>query len=310
MKFLIRFVLLHCILNPLFSQDDPCKFYFEPTHIDTPAAKPKTKNIHYTLISNVNLSALKLENASFAQAQSFKISLSSIINAKTDVKMKKCIINIELNDLSGFDWVPDSVFQFNKDLINFKFSIQPPEKKKVVLNFNSIAQSQKVRTFISSSDSMGRPLKKQNAGFFSPGTMLINGGLSYSGNTSNKVEFGFASIKINCIANRKLYSILNTIEVAGIPIEKGYLLTGGLSLQSALEKNFGSLLTWENSSVWFYPIGKEPKLEVQIKNALIWKPISNLQACLRTNYSYDEKRWPPGLWSAEFTLGVVFNQSN
>ena len=310
MKPFIRIVLFHCILNPIFSQDDPCKFYIEPTHIVSPSAKPKTTNFRHAIISNVNLSALKLENASFNQARSFKIALSSNINAKTDIKMKQCMINIELNDLSGFDWIPDSVFQFNKDLVNFKFSIQPPEKKKVVLNFNSIAQSQKVRTFISSSDSMGRPLKKQNAGFFSPGIMLINGGLSYSGNASNKVEFGLASFKINCIANRKLYSIQNTHELAGIPIEKGYLLTGGLNLQSALEKNFGSLLTWENSSVWFYPIGKEPKLEVQIKNALIWKPVSNLQACLRTNYSYDEKRWPPGLWSAEFTLGFVFNQSN
>ena len=310
MKFLIQILLLLCIATTLFSQDDPCKFYIEPTHIDTPAAKPKTKNIQYALISNVNLSALKLENASFNQARSFKIALSSNINAKTDIKMKQCMINIELNDLSGFDWIPDSVFQFNKDLVNFKFSIQPPEKKKVVLNFNSIAQSQKVRTFISSSDSMGRPIKKQNAGFFSPGTMLINGGLSYSGNARNKIEFGLASFKINCMANRKLYSIQNTHELAGIPIEKGYLLTGGLNLQSALEKNFGSLLTWENSSVWFYPIGKEPRLEVQIKNALIWKPVSSLQACLRTNYSYDEKRWPPGLWSAEFTLGFVFNQSN
>ena len=310
MKFIIRIILFHCILNPLLSQDDPCKFYIKPTYIDSTTAKPKTTSIQYSLISNINLSAFKLENASFNQARSFKIALSSNINAKTDIQTKHCIINIELSDLSGFDWIPDSVFQFNKDLVNFKFSIQPPEKKKVVLNFNSIAQSQKVRTFISSSDSMGRPLKKQNAGFFSPGIMLINGGLSYSGNASNKVEFGLASFKINCIANRKLYSIQNTHELAGIPIEKGYLLTGGLNLQSALEKNFGSLLTWENSSVWFYPIGKEPKLEVQIKNALIWKPVSNLQACLRTNYSYDEKRWPPGLWSAEFTLGFVFNQSN
>ena len=309
MKLIIRIVLFHCILNPLFSQDDPCKFYIEPTHIDTPAAKPKTTNIQRTLISNVNLSALKLENASYSK-QSFKISLSSNINAKTDVKVRQCMINIELNDLSGLEWIPDSIFQFNKDLVNFKFSIQPPKKKKVVLNFNSNAQSQKVRTFVSSSDSMGRPLKKQNAGFFSPGTMFINGGLSYSGNANNKVEFGLASFKINCMANRKLYSIQNTNELAGIPIEKGYLFTGGLNLQSSLEKKFGSLLTWENSSVWFYPIGKEPKLEVQIKNALIWKPVSNLQACLRTNYSYDEKRWPPGLWSAEFTLGFVFNQSN
>jgi hypothetical protein len=310
MKFIISIVLFHCILNPLLSQDDPCKYYIKPTHIDNTTAKPKTTCVKQTLISNVNLSALKLENASFAKAQSFKISLSSIINAKTDVKIRQCLINIEINDLSGFDWIPDSVFQFNKDLVNFKFSIQPPEKKKVVLNFNSIAQSQKVRTFISSSDSMGRPIKKQNAGFFSPGTMLLNGGLSYSGNARNKIEFGLASFKINCIANRKLYSIQNTNELAGIPIEKGYLLTGGLNLQSSLEKNFGNLLTWENSSIWFYSIGKEPKLEVQIKNALIWKPVSNLQACLRTNYSYDEKRWPPGLWSAEFSLGFVFNQSN
>ena len=306
MKPIIRIVLFHCILNPIFSQDDPCKFYIEPTHIVSPLAKPKTTNIRHAIISNVNLSALKLENASFTQAQSFKISLSSIINAKTDVIVKQCMINIELDDMSGFDWIPDSIFQFNKDLVNIKFSIQPTEKKKVVLNFNSSAQSQKVRTFISSSDSMGRPLKKQNAGFFSPGTMLINGGLSYSGNARNKIEFGLASFKINCMANRKLYSIQNTNELAGISIEKGYLLTGGLNLQSTLEKNFGNLLTWENSSIWFYSIGKEQKLEVQIKNALIWKPVSNLQACLRTNYSYDEKRWPPGLWSAEFTLGFVF----
>jgi hypothetical protein len=309
MKPIICIVLFHCILNPIFSQDDPCKFHIEPTHVVSPLAKPKTTNIQHAIISNVNFSALKLENASLSK-QSFKLSLSSNINAKTDVKVKQCIINIELNDLSGFDWIPDSVFQFNKDLVNFKFSIQPPEKKKVVLNFNSIAQSQKVRTFISSSDSMGRPIKKQNAGFFSPGTMLLNGGLSYSGNARNKIEFGLASFKINCIANRKLYSIQNTNELAGIPIEKGYLLTGGLNLQSSLEKNFGNLLTWENSSIWFYSIGKEQKLEVQIKNALIWKPVSNLQACLRTNYSYDEKRWPPGLWSAEFSLGFVFNQSN
>ena len=306
MKPIIRIVLFHCILNPIFSQDDPCKFYIEPTHIVSPLAKQKTTNIQHAIISNVNLSALKLENASFTKAQSFKISLSSIINAKTDVIVKQCMINIELDDMSGFDWIPDSIFQFNKDLVNIKFSIQPTEKKKVVLNFNSSAQSQKVRTFISSSDSMGRPIKKQNAGFFSPGTMLINGGLSYSGNARNKIEFGLASFKVNCMANRKLYSIQNTNELAGISIEKGYLITGGLNLQSTLEKNFGSLLTWENSSIWFYPIGKEPKLEVQIKNALIWKPVSNLQACLRTNYSYDEKRWPPGLWSAEFTLGFVF----
>ena len=310
MKFIIRIVLFHCILNPLLSQDDPCKFSLKSKHIDKISAKSKTRFVQHFLISKINLSALKFENASFNQARSFKIALSSNINAKTDIKMKQCIINIELNDLSGFDWIPDSVFQFNKDLVNFKFAIQPPEKKKVVLNFNSSAQSQKARSFESSSDSMGRPLKKQSAGFFSPGTLLFNGGVSYNGNAQNKLEFGLASFKINCMANKKLYDIQNTNELAGIPIEKGYLLTGGLNLQSAIEKNFGSLLTWENSSIWFYSIGKEQMLEVQIKNALIWKPISNLQACLRTNYSYDEKRWPPGLWSAEFTLGFVFNQSN
>ena len=310
MKFIIPIVLFHCTLYPLLSQDDPCKFSNNPTYIKITTAKPKTTSVQHTLISNVNLSALKLENASFTQAHSFQISLSSNINAKTDVKMKECMINIELNDISGFEWIPDSVFQFNKDLVNFKFAIQPPEKKKVVMNFNSIAQSQKVRTFISTIDSMGRPIRKQSSGFFSPGTLLINGGLSYSGKDHNKLEFGLASFKINCMANRKIYGIQNTNELAGIPIEKGYLLTGGVNLQSVLEKNFGRLLTWENSSVWFYPISKEPKLEVQIKNAIIWKPISNLQASLRTNYSYDEKRWPPGLWTAEFTLGFVFNQSN
>jgi hypothetical protein len=310
MKFIIPIVLFHCILNPLLSQDDPCKFYIKPTYIDSTTAKPKPTSVQHSLISNVNLSALKFENASFTQARSIQISLSSNLNAKTDVKMKECMINIELNDLSGFDWIPDSVFQFNKDLVNFKFSIQPPEKKKVVLNFNSNAQTQKVRSFELLSDSLGRPIKKQNSGFFSPGTISLNGGISYSGNTRNKVEVGLASFKVNCMANRKLYSIQNTKELAGIPKEKRYILTGGVNFQSALEKNFGNLLTWENSSVWFYPIGKEPKLEVQIKNSIIWKPVSNIQACLRTNYSYDEKRWPPGLWSAEFTLGFVFNQSN
>ena len=310
MKFIFSIVLFQCILYPLFSQDDPCKFSNKPTHIDTTAAKTKTTSIQHILISNVNLSALKLENASFNQSRSFKIALSSNINVKTDIKINQCLINIELNDISGFDWIPDSVFQFNKDLVNFKFAIQPPEKKKVVMNFNSMAQSQKVRTFVSTIDSIGRQTRKQSTGFFSPGTLLVNGGLSYNGNARNKLEFGLASFKINCIANRKIYGIQNTNELAGIPIEKGYLLTGGVNLQSVLEKNFGRLLTWENSSVWFYPISKEPKLEVQIKNAIIWKPVSNLQASLRTNYSYDEKRWPPGLWSAEFTLGFVFNQSN
>ena len=310
MKLIFSIVLFQCILYPLLSQDDPCKFSNKPTYIKITTAKPKTTSVQHTLISNVNLSALKLENASFTQARSFQISLSSNINAKTDIHTKQCMINIELNDISGFEWIPDSVFQFNKDLVNFKFAIQPPEKKKVVMNFNSIAQSQKVRTFISTIDSMGRPIRKQSSGFFSPGTLLINGGLSYSGKDHNKLEFGLASFKINCMANRKIYGIQNTNKLAGIPIEKGYLLTGGVNLQSVLEKNFGRLLTWENSSVWFYPISKEPKLEVQIKNAIIWKPISNLQASLRTNYSYDEKRWPPGLWSAEFTLGFVFNQSN
>lgn len=310
MKFIIPIVLFHCTLNPLLSQDDPCRFSNKPPPIDTSEAKPAATSIQHTLNSNVNLSAFKLENASFNQARSFKIALSSNINAKTDIKINQCLINIELNDISGFEWIPDSVFQFNKDLVNFKYAIQSNEKKKIVLNFNSSAQSQKARTFISTIDSMGRPIRKQSTGFFSPGTLLLNGGLSFSGNARNKVEFGLASFKVNCMANRKLYSIQNTNELAGIPKEKGYVLTGGLNLQSALEKNLGRLLTWENSSVWFYPIGKDPKLEVQIKNAIIWKPVSNLQACLRTNYSYDEKRWPPGLWSAEFTLGFVFNQSN
>ena len=310
MKLIIPIVLFQCILNPLLPQDDPCKFSNKPTPIDTSEAKPAATSIQHTLISNVNLSALKLENASFTQARYFQISLSSNINAKTDVKMKECMINIELNDISGFEWIPDSVFQFNKDLVNFKFAIQQPEKKKVVLNFNSIAQSQKVRTFVSTIDSMGRPIRKQNAGFLSPGTLLINGGLSYSGNSSTKLEFGIASLKLNCLVNKRLYVIQNTNELNGIPKDKRYVLTGGLDVQSVLEKNFGRLLTWENSSVWFYPISKEAKLEVQIKNAIIWKPVSNLQASLRTNYSYDEKRWPPGLWSAEFTLGFVFNQSN
>ncbi len=310
MKLIIPIVLFQCILNPLLPQDDPCKFSNKPTPIDTSEAKPAATSIQHTLISNVNLSALKLENASFTQARYFQISLSSNINAKTDVKMKECMINIELNDISGFEWIPDSVFQFNKDLVNFKFAIQQPEKKKVVLNFNSIAQSQKVRTFVSTIDSMGRPIRKQNAGFLSPGTLLINGGLSYSGNSSTKLEFGIASLKLNCLVNKRLYVIQNTNELNGIPKDKRYVLTGGLNVQSVLEKNFGRLLTWENSSVWFYPISKEAKLEVQIKNAIIWKPVSNLQASLRTNYSYDEKRWPPGLWSAEFTLGFVFNQSN
>ena len=306
MKFIIPIVLFHCTLNPLLSQDDPCKFSIKPTYIDITTVKPKKPSIQHALNSNVNLSSFKLENTSFNQARSYKIALSSNINVKTDIKINQCLINIELNDISGFEWIPDSVFLLNKDLIYFKYAIQSNEKKKIVLNFNSSAQSQKVRTFISTIDSLGRTIRKQSAGFFSPGTLLINGGLSYSGNTRNKVEFGLASFKVNCMANRKLYNVQNTNELAGIPIEKGWVITGGVNLQSMLEKNFGSLLTWENSSVWFYPIGKDPKLEVQIKNAIIWKPVSNLQACLRTNYSYDEKRWPPGLWSAEFTLGFVF----
>jgi hypothetical protein len=310
MKFIIPFVLFHCIINPLFSQDDPCKFSIKPIHIETTSAKPKTRIVQHSLVSNVNLSAFKLENASFNQARSFKIALSSNINAKTDIHTKQCMINIELNDQSGFDWIPDSILQFNKDHFNFKFAIQSPEQKKVVLNFNSSVQTQKAPSYLSSIDSLGRPLKKQIAGFFSPGTLFFNGGVSYSGNERNKLELGIASLKLNCLTNKKLYVIQNTNELYGIPKDTRYVLTGGLNLQSALEKNFGSLLTWENSSIWFYPIGKEPKLEVQIKNAIIWKPVSNLQASLRTNYSYDEKRWPPGLWSAEFTVGFVFNQSN
>lgn len=310
MKFIIRIVLFHCILNPLLSQDDPCKFYIKPTYIDSTTAKPKTTSIQYSLISNINLSAFKLENASLQSERAFKVSLSSNINAKTDIKMKQCMINIELSDMSGFDWISDSIFQFNKDLINFKFAIQSNEKKKVVLNFNSTAQSQKIPSFISSNDSLGRPIKKQDAGFFSPGTLLFNGGLSYSGNARNKIEFGIASLKLNCLANKKLYAIQNTEELNGIPKDKRYVLKGGLNLQSVLEKNFGNLLTLENSSAWFYSIGRETELEVQIKNTLIWKPNSTLNASFRTNYSYDEKRWPPGLWSAEFTLGFAINHSN
>ena len=300
-------VLFQCFLSLLYSQDDPCKFFVKPIVPDSIKAIAINKRIQHSIQSTFNFSALKLENVTSTKSQAYQIALSSDMNSKTELLFNPCYIHFELGDVSGFNWIPDSSFLIDKDQARVKMSIQPAGKKKFNMNFNSLAQSQKFRTFLSSTDSLGQTNKNQNSGFLSPGAFFFNGGFIYNANSRNKLELGLASIKLNCLINRNLYSIQNTNEIAGIPKDKAYTLAGGLNFQSVLEKNLGNLITWENSSLWFYPISKEGTLEVQIKNALIWKPISNLQACFRTNYSYNEKRWPPGLWSAEFTLGLAFN---
>ncbi len=308
MKKAIMICLFEVLTTYTIAQSDPCKYVRIYPIIKDSIQQQNKKKLDKKLEITLLFSAFKLDNTISLKSPVYKMNASSISSFRKVKTNAICEKSLDLYDETGFAWIPDSVFTPDKDLSRLKVGIAPSSERLLRWQMNSSIQSQKLRTYSTSQDSSGRMIQIQNAGFFSPGSLLLNGGIEYQPGKLGKIEFGLASGKLIWILNQRLYSMQQSKELAGVPIEKHYKIEGGFNLQSRLEKSIGNHFRWEHSSLWFYPISLNGDIDIQIRNAFFWKPSSSVQACFRTTYSYNETRWPPGTWAGEFSLGYVFSK--
>jgi hypothetical protein len=303
---LIILSLLMCI--KVLGQEDPCTFVRTVSNRkdSTGLIKPELQKRYINLA--LQGSVLKLNKTDESRTPICKISASSIFQARFESNSIKWNKSVEIFDETGFNGITDSLFQIDKDLTKVKVSISPKSAKIIRLEVNSSIQSQKLSGYSQLPDSMGKNNRTQSSGFLSPGSLLLNGGIAYSSESLGKLELGLASGRIVWVLDKQLYTNQHLTEIAGVEEGKGYNIDGGFNLQSRLEKSLGTHWRWENASNWFYPINPKGNMEVQFRNTIFWKPFSSIQACFRTTYTYDDNRWPPGLWSGEFSLGYVFER--
>jgi hypothetical protein len=293
------------LLQQVLAQDDPCKFnYYHPSINDT-THKSIPTNFKHTLNCSWQLAGLNINSDPISKSQ-LKLSGYSLINYQLNHQSKAWRKQLELYDESGFLWITDSLFVPEKDLTRIKSSISCTSDKPIKLQLTSSIQTQKLKGYSPITDSLGINIPRQSSGFQSPGSFMLNGGLELQPGKLGTIELGLASGKVMWMLNKQLYSFQNSTELNGIPIDKQYKIEGGLNLQSKLEKSFGTRIRWEHTSTWFYPVSKDGYTDIQIRNAVFWKPNTMFQACLRTTYSYNETRFPPGTWTGELTLGYVF----
>jgi hypothetical protein len=266
--------------------------------------EPQKRFINLALQASV----LKLNKTNGSRTPVCKISASSIFQARFESKSAKWNKSFEMYDETGFNGIADSLFQMDKDISRMKISLSPTGTQAIRLEVNSSIQSQKLPGFTLKTDSIGQSGRIKSAGFMSPGSLLLNGGIACSPGSLGKLELGLASGRIVWVLDKQLYTNQHLTEIAGVELGKGYKIDGGFNLQSRLEKSLGTHWRWENASNWFYPIHPKGNMEIQFRNAIFWKPFSTIQACFRSTYTYDDNRWPPGLWSGEFSLGYVFER--
>lgn len=298
-------IITSLLLQQVLAQDDPCKFNcFHPTINDT-NYKPIPSKYKHALNCSWQFAGLNINSNPNSKSQ-LKLSGYSLISYQFNHQSKAWKKQLELYDESGFLWITDSLFIPEKDLTRIKSAISRTSDKPIKLQITSSFQTQKLKGFTLITDSLGIKAPRQSSGFQSPGSFLLNGGLEFQPGKIGSIELSLASGKVMWMLNKQLYSFQNTTELYGISIDKQYKIEGGLNLQSKLEKAFSSRLRWEHTSTWFYPVSKGGDADIQIRNAVFWKPSTTFQACLRTTYSYNETRFPPGTWTGELSLGYVF----
>lgn len=302
--FLFPFCL---IIEKAFSQDDPCHFKIINQLIDS--LPPPIKNsTQQSLKWAWQFAAIKLDQVNSLAPSHYKISLSENLNARRVSTNQKCETQLELSDETAFNWFIDSLSILDRDAFSLKWAALKKSSNTLRLDLNGLLQTRKSKGFSLIEDSIGKR-KIQSSGFLSPGIYTLNGGVAYTSSKLGTFEIGFASARISWIQNKSLYDLQKTIDIAGVPRNNGYLLEGGISMQSQLEYPLLKQLRWENRSNCFYPISRNGNVDVQFKNTFYWSPAGSIKAILRTAYSYNSSRWPPGMWTAEVSLGYVFEKS-
>ena len=307
MKF-IPLILLFYFANFLaLAQDDPCRYKPLAPPKDSVPTPEKTKH-QYSLKWAWQCAAIKLEQENSLTPSLYKINLTENLNAHFLTVKKKIETQLDINDDTGFNWFVDSLSMLDRDAFSMKWAMLKESKSRFRLDFNSQLQTRKSKGFSMIEDSVGKR-KVQNSGFLSPGIYTLNGGVAYSSKRLGSLEVGLAAARISWIQNKSLFDVQKTQEIAGVPRNDGYLLEGGISMQSQLEYPLLKQLRWENRSNCFYPISRNGNVDVQFKNTFYWSPAGSIKAILRTAYSYNTSRWPPGMWTAEVSLGYVFEKS-
>ena len=307
MKIIYLILLFSFIIEVAYSQDDPCHYHPIIPKKDS-LSKPEKKSTQQSIKWDWQFAAIKLDQVNSLSPSKFKLSLSENLNARIVSTKKKGETQLELYDETAFNWFIDSLASIDRDAFSLKWSAQKKSNNRFRLDLNGQLQTRKSKGFTTKEDSAGRR-KIQNSGFLSPGTYTLNGGIAYSSKKLGTFEIGFASARIIWIQNKSLFDLQNTTDLAGVPRNNGYLLEGGISMQSQLEYPLLKQLRWENRSNCFYPISRNGKVDVQFKNTFYWSPPGSIKAIFRTAYSYNTSRWPPGMWTAEVSLGYVFEKS-
>ncbi len=204
---------------------------------------------------------------------------------------------------------PDSIAEMNFDLS--KLSARTELKMKRVLTSAHLelsAESSKFRKSNMQSTANGVSKKVPQSASLSPGIVRCQSGLSYNSKKGNRLEMGVPALRLAWIRLRELYDLNNTDEIMGIKREEPFDFEGGMSMNS--EFGFPDDKKWkfEHRAWFFYPFHKEGQPEARMENRFSFKIKENLKASLSSRFTYDQNRWPPGLWITE--MSILWEQTN
>lgn len=154
------------------------------------------------------------------------------------LKINVGAISTRLKDINGVEFRStkkniDNVFFDSK----YGYSFDKPKWLSAYAGLN--IQTQLLRGFTYTNDSLGREIKTQSSGFMSSGTIVPAVGFEAKPLDWFYARLGVGAVKITTVVNQKLFALRNERTIAAVDSGKYIHAELGFQLQAGVNKNFG-----------------------------------------------------------------------
>lgn len=231
MKYILTLALgISGFVTELSAQDKDTSYWTKSTEIGVNAAMSGTSPNWSAGVAN-NISG----NVFLNGIRNYKKEHSSFDNT---LKINVGAISTKLKDINAVEFRStkkniDNVFFDSK----YGYSFNKPKWLGAYAGLN--IQTQLLKGYDYTSDSVGKEIRTLSSGFMSPGTIVPAVGLEAKPVDWFYARVGVGAIKITSVLNQELYAIRNVKTIAAVNSGKYFHAELGFQLQAGVNKNFG-----------------------------------------------------------------------